>query len=434
MAIADIVKCDMTSDVFAQKFPNDALSTFSQLIVNESQEAVLYRGGQALDVFGPGRHTLETGNIPLLSKLINLPFGGQSPFQAEVWFVNKVSVLDIKWGTATPIQLQDPKYNVFIPLRTHGQFGVRIDDSRKFLVKLVGTMPMFDRTFLTNYMKGIYLTKVKDALSKYLVNKRVSILEINAYIDELSLAVCDTVRPGFAEFGIGLQNFFVSDISVPEDDSAVIKLKAALAKRAEMDIVGYNYQQERSFDTLEGAATNPGAGSAGMMGAGMGLGMGVGIGGAFGGAMGGLAQGLTTSAMVKCAKCGFDCAQGTRFCGKCGADMQTPAAGAPTAEATTTTCNQCGKSFSRKAKFCPDCGDVYKPCGACGADLDTASDVCPVCGFVAPKACGKCGAATDDGKTKFCPECGQSFVQKCAGCGCQMANGTKFCPDCGAKF
>lgn len=171
MALIDVVKYDGTPNVFAWKYPNCELGTWTQLIVNETQEAVLYKGGQSLDLFGPGRHTLSTANIPLLSKLIHLPFGGKSPFTAEVWYVNKVNVLDIKWGTPTPIQLQDPKYNVFIPIRAFGQFGIRIKDTKMFLNRLVGTLPTFQTEEILKYFRGVYLTKVKDDISGYLIKK-----------------------------------------------------------------------------------------------------------------------------------------------------------------------------------------------------------------------------------------------------------------------
>lgn len=274
MAVVEVVKYNGTPDVFAWKYPSEELGTWTQLIVNESQEAVLFKGGKALDVFGSGRHTLETANIPFLSKVINLPFGGRSPFTAEVWYINKVHSLDIKWGTATPIQLQDPKYGIFAPVRSFGQFGIKIEDSKKFLVKLVGTLATFDKQSLLKYFRGLYVTKVKDTISSYLVHKQISLLEINAYLDELSTYMKERIEPTMNDYGISLVNFFVNDINIPEDDSAVKKLKDALAKRAEMNIVGYSYQQERSFDTLEGAATNPGSASSGLMGAGMGLGMG----------------------------------------------------------------------------------------------------------------------------------------------------------------
>lgn len=172
MALFNVIKYDGGPDVFAWKHPNQELGTWTQLIVSESQEAVLFKSGKALDVFQAGRHTLDTANIPLLNKIINLPFGGRSPFTAEVWYVNKVNSLDVKWGTNTPIQLQDPKYDVFVPVRAFGQFGIRIEDSKKFLVKLVGTLPVFDQSSLVKYFRGLYLTKVKDSISSYLIKKR----------------------------------------------------------------------------------------------------------------------------------------------------------------------------------------------------------------------------------------------------------------------
>jgi membrane protease subunit (stomatin/prohibitin family) len=136
MAIMQVVKYDGMRDVFAYKYPHDSLSTWSKVIVNETQEAILYKGGQALDWFWPGSHTLETANIPLLRSVANIPHGGKSPFSAEVWFVNKAHFLDIKWGTPTPIQIKDPEYGIFIPLRGFGQFGMKVSDSKKFLTTL----------------------------------------------------------------------------------------------------------------------------------------------------------------------------------------------------------------------------------------------------------------------------------------------------------
>jgi len=182
MPLFKVIKYDGDPHTFVWKHPDAEIGTWSQLIVNESQEAVLFKGGQALDLFGPGRHKLETANIPLLRNIINIPFGGTSPFAAEVWYVNKVNTLDIKWGTPTSIQLQDPKYNVFVPVRAYGQFGMRIVDSKLFLVKLVGTLPIFNSTEITKYFRGVYLTMVKDAIAGYLVRKKVPILEINANI------------------------------------------------------------------------------------------------------------------------------------------------------------------------------------------------------------------------------------------------------------
>ena len=240
MAIIDVVKYNGGPGVYAWKYPNENLNTGAQLIVNESQEALLFKDGMALDLYPSGRYVLDTENMPLLAGMMKLPFGGKTPFSAEVWFINKAYTLDIKWGTTSPIQIQDPRYGIFIPLRSYGQFGVRIADSKKMLVKLVGTMPLFDKEHLMQYFRGIYMTRVKDSLSSYLIHKRVSILEINAYLEELSLHMREKISPSFDEFGIELIHFYVNDVSVPEDDQAVRKLKSALARKAEMDIIGYD--------------------------------------------------------------------------------------------------------------------------------------------------------------------------------------------------
>lgn len=430
MAIVSVIKYDGGPDVFAWKYPSEEIGTWSQLIVNESQEVILYKGGQALDLFTSGRHTLETSNIPILSKIVNLPFGGRSPFTAEVWFINKVNSLDVKWGTASPIQLQDPKYKVFIPVRSYGQFGIQISDSRKFMIKLMGTVPVFDKESLTKYFRGLYLTKVKDSISTYLIKKQITVLEINAYLDELSEHLKERILPVFEEYGISLVNFLINDINVPEDDSAVKTLKDALAKKAEMDIIGYNYVQQRSFDTLEGAATNKGSGQTGLMDTGIGLGMGVSLGGGFGQQFGGIAQNINIRETKKCTKCNADMEKDKRFCGNCGFDTNSQ----DTKDNNMTTCNNCGTIFSRNSKFCPECGDTYEPCIYCGADLNKGASVCTVCGKEVPKPCNKCGTKIENSNTKFCPECGESLIKKCSGCGVTIQGSPKFCPECGNKL
>lgn len=400
MAIVEVVKYDGSPDVFAWKFPNTELGTWTQLIVNESQEAVLYKGGQALDWFGPGRHTLDTANIPVLNKVVNLPFGGRSPFTAEVWYINKVNSLNVKWGTPTPIQLQDPKYNVFVPLRAFGQFGIKISDSKVFLQKIVGTLPAFTSADIIKYFKGAYLTKVKDDISGYLINKKISVLEINAYISEISESLKESIMPTFAEFGIEIINFYVNDISIPEDDSAVMKLKEALAKKAEMDIIGYSYTQERSFDTLEGAATNKGSGSAPIMGAGLGLGMGFGLGGNIGGSFGEMGKSINMNQNKECPHCHKQINSEYKFCPSCGKDTSV--------SGNQNICTKCGAPNKEGIKFCGQCGNSLV------------------------KVCPKCGAAVDD-KQKFCSQCGNSLVKKCLSCGTELEDNLKFCPECGKK-
>lgn len=352
MAIIDVVKYNGNPELLAWKYPSQELSTWSQLVVNESQEAVLFKEGEALDVFQSGRHTLETANIPILNKIINLPFGGQSPFTAEVWYVNKIYSLDVKWGTATPVQIQDPRYQIICSVRANGVFGIQVEDSKKFLLKLVGTMQSFDKQSVIKYFRGLYITKVKDAISSYIVKKKISVLELNAYIDELSTYMKEQIEPEMTPYGIKLVNFYVNDISVPEEDPALNKLKEALAKKAEMDIIGYNYQEGRSFDTMESFANNSGAAEAGYMSAGVGLGMGLELGGIMGREFGGVIKNIDTSNNPKtkvCPRCHSDMYTSQKFCGNCGFDT--------TGHSLIGKCPKCGSLYEGQPKFCFECGE-----------------------------------------------------------------------------
>lgn len=292
MAVIDVVKWDANPNLFAWKFPSDNLRLGTQLIVSETQEALLVSGGVYDGPFGGGRHTLETENIPLIGSLFSLPFGGQTPFTAEVWFVNRVSNLNIPWGTESPIQLQDPRFGVMVPVRSYGQYGIEIEDSKKFLMRLVGNVASFDRESLVAYFRGNLITQIKTEIAKTIIHLKMSVLEVGAMLAEVSQEMHSRLTPHFAAYGLVLREFNVHSINVPETDPAVTTLKTALAKRAHMEIVGFNYQQERQFDVLETAAGNEGGAAAPIMGAGIGLGAGLGIGAGVGSAMGGLASGL----------------------------------------------------------------------------------------------------------------------------------------------
>lgn len=434
MAIVEVVKYNGNPDVFAWKYPSEELGTWTQLIVNESQEALLVKSGKILDVFGSGRHTLETANIPILNKIINLPFGGRSPFTAEVWYINKGYNLDIKWGTPTPIQIQDPKYGIFAPVRSNGAFGIHVSDAKKFLAKLVTTMPTFDAATVTKYFRSLYVTKVKDAISTYLVHKQISILEINAYIDELSQHMKDRIQPVMDDYGIELVSFYVNEISVPEDDTAVKKLKDALSKRAEMNIIGYSYQQERSFDTLEGAAKNTGSTAAPLMGAGIGLGMGFGMGQGVGAGFCDMAQKIQVNnskeSTKECPKCHAQIPQTQRFCGNCGFDIEKKPA---SKKENTLICSSCRGVVTKTTKFCPECGRKINHCLNCGNDIADNATKCSICGYEKTQVCHKCGSEIS-GKSKFCPECGTILTKCCPKCNSPIDDDKQFCPECGERL
>jgi len=294
MAVIDRIKWDGSPDVFAWKFPSEELATWSQLIVNETQEAFLVRGGVYEGPFPAGRHTLETENLPLLRGVLGIPYGGKSPFSAEVWYVNRVVNLALLWGTTEPIQLQDPKYNILVPVRANGQYGIQISDPKKFLLKLVGTVRIFDSNNIKTYFAGVMGSRINQEIASAIVSKRISVLEASAHIDELSSQMREALTPAFDEYGIRLTQFNLRSINLPESDPSVIKLKKALSERAELDILGTNYQQAASFGVLKTAAGNEGNAGA-VMGAGLGLGMGAGIGSGFGQTMAGVTSVLNTS-------------------------------------------------------------------------------------------------------------------------------------------
>lgn len=432
MAI-DIIKYDGDPDIFAWKYPSEELGTWTQLIVNESQEAVLVKSGKICDVFGSGRHTLETANIPLLNNLINLPFGGRSPFTAEVWYVNKAYNLDIKWGTPTPIQIQDPKYGIFIPVRSNGAFGIHVSDSEKFLVKLVSTMGVFDKMSVTKYFRSLYVTTVKETISTYLIHKRVSVLEINAYIDELSQHMKDKIQPIMDEYGIELVSFHVNEISVPEDDAAVKQLKDALSKRAEMNIIGYSYQQERSFNTLDNVSKTASSGGSPLLEAGMSVGIGLGMGKSVASGFNNIAQEIKVSeqsdVLKECPNCRAQVPANQRFCGACGFEIEKDSS----VKGECLVCSVCGDILFEGQKFCSGCGKKIVFCSHCGNDIPQNAEECPACGFEVLSECPNCGNKISP-SANFCSECGQALINRCRKCDTEIIGSPKFCPECGEKL
>jgi membrane protease subunit (stomatin/prohibitin family) len=279
MAIIDVVKYQAQDGEFVWKFPSEDLRIGTQLVVNISQVAFFVKGGSIYDQYESGTHTLKSENIPLLNKLINLPFGGSTPFQAEVWYVNLISKMDIKWGTPTPIQLEDPKYGVIVPVRAFGQYGYKINNPRLFLETLVGNMTSFSSDKINDYFKGKVLSSLTSLISSKLIKEDVSVLEINALLDEMSNFALDKLNSEFLKFGIELVNFNFISINVPEEDPSIVKLKEAKDLAAKIKIVGRDiYQMDRSFDVLDKAAQNEGGTVGNIMGAGIGLGVGLGAG------------------------------------------------------------------------------------------------------------------------------------------------------------
>lgn len=299
----DIIKYNGEADDLVWKFPYENLTIGAQLVVNQSQEALFYKEGAVADLFGPGTHTLSANNIPVLQKLVNIPFGGRTPFTAEVWYVSKTVRRDLKFGTSHPIDVLDPLYGVNVPVRSFGSYGIQIHDSSAFMTQIVGTLHLTTDSDIIGQFRSLVVRKLSGCISRYVNEKNISVVRIMSYLDDVSDYVRDAINEEFAIYGIRIVNFDVESINFDKEDPQVARILQAQASASAMDFEsaalarkrqreGYTYQQERQFDVMETAAGNEG-GAGQMMGAGMGLGMGFGVGGAFGAQMGAMANVMT---------------------------------------------------------------------------------------------------------------------------------------------
>ncbi len=213
MALSEIIKYEGDNSTFVWKHPCEDFNTTSQLIVHESQEAILFLNGQALDLFGPGRHTLETQNIPLLRRIVNIPTGGESAFHCEVYFINKTEQMAIRWGTDSKVQYVEPTYKFPLSIGASGEMTLSVEDSRKLLVKLVGTERSLDRAHLTAYFRSIFMTKVKTYMAQIMRANAVNIFEVDEYLESFSTDIQQRLIPDFADYFryLLLQNLGQSD-------------------------------------------------------------------------------------------------------------------------------------------------------------------------------------------------------------------------------
>jgi len=310
----------------------------SQLIVRESQAAVFFRDGKGMDTFGAGRHTITTNNIHLLGKLIGLPFGGETPFKAEVYFVSMKEFLDQKWGTPEPVALRDEELGM-VRLRAFGTYSMQVADPQLFVNKIVGAQGFYQTTQISSHLRNMVISKLVDLLG----TTHVSLFDLPKMYEEIGAGTKAKLQDDFAALGITLKTFYVSSISPTE---ATAK---AIDERAEMGAIGnmQAYLQFKAARAMGDAATAGGeAGS--LMGAGVGLGAGVGVGAAMAGAITEAMKGdqqQPEAATVACPKCGTANPADAKFCNNCGAKL-----------GGTVKCPKCATENAVGAKFCSNCG------------------------------------------------------------------------------
>lgn len=314
---AEIIKYEGDNSTFIWKHPCEDFNSLTQLIVHESQEAIFFMNGQALDLFGPGRYTLETQNIPKVGKVVNRATGDKTPFHCEVYFINKTEQMSVKWGTDSKVTYIEPSYGFPISIGASGEMSLRAENSRKLLLKLVGTENCLGQQKLVSFFRAFLMTRVKTYIAQYMKNNAVSIFEIDEHLTAFSESLHGRLAPDFADYGISLERFFVTQVVKPDGDRQYEKFKelhfrqyadiAEAKLRQQTDLIyaqteaqkvvidsqaqatkraqeGYTYAQERGFDVAEKVAQNEAVGQFTNMG--VGLGTMAGVGGAVGGMVG----------------------------------------------------------------------------------------------------------------------------------------------------
>ncbi len=354
---------DDSSNVMVYRFPvqNKEIKMGAQLTVREAQMAIFVDEGQLTDIFTPGKYTLDTQNLPLLTKLKSWKYGFNSPFKSEVYFVNTKQFTNCKWGTTNPVMMRDAEFGM-LRLRMFGTYTFKVADPVVFLREVFGTAALFTVDGITGQLKS----KIVSGVSDLLAEAAIPALDLASRYDEIAELTKGKLDAAFAQLGLTLSSLVLENISLPEE------VEKVLDKRTSMGIIGDNlnqYTRYQAAEALGDAARNPG----GAAGAGVGLGAGMGIGNLFAEAF------SADGARQKPSQAGAPV-------------QQQPAQSQPVhtqqpeqrQEPGRIKCGACGVLLAPQAKFCAECGAKAEPvpvkCAGCGNELPGGSKFCPECG------------------------------------------------------
>lgn len=459
--IAEIIKYEGDNNAFIWKHPSEDFNSLTQLIVHEGQEAIFLLNGQALDLFGPGRYTLETQNIPKIGNILNRSLKGKTPFHCEVYFINKTVQMGIKWGTDSRVRFLEPTYNIPLDIGASGEMNLMVADSRKLITKLVGTMngiawDIEGKNFaksLSALFRPLISTIVKSNISNCIQSENINILEIDKNLGLLSNVLKKNICPGFEEYGLTVPEFFVTTVVLPETDPnfknlrelytvslqkkmveaettiktakaeseaaiAIAERQARLEKETtETEIARREAEREIIRAQAEAQTTKlSGLAEAEVM----------------------RAKGYTEKDVLQ-AEVQKSYAEGIgnmningTGAGVAG-DMIGLGIGMAAAGAVSGQLGDMFKGFgsnfaeNNKKTICPNCHSEIpensKFCLECGTKIEIIFEneiICPVCN-------------KKTNKGKFCMECGAPLLLKCENCGAEIPNGAKFCLECGTK-
>ncbi|NYF24661.1 SPFH domain-containing protein [Sporosarcina sp. JAI121] len=364
---------DQNANTMVYRFPvqNNEIKMGAELTVRESQVAIFVNEGEIADVFGPGRHLLYTQNMPILTKLKSWKHGFNSPFKAEVYFVNTKQFINQKWGTSNPIMMRDSEFGV-IRLRGYGIYSYRISKPTVFLKELFGTNASYDTSSIEGQLKKMVLSGLTDLFAE----SNIAALDLAMNYDELSEKGKEKMEQRFSTFGFEITSLYIENLSLPEEVEKVLDRKTSMGVLGDMN----QYQQYQAAEAIREAAQNEGGGLAG-------AGAGIGAGAALGSVM---ANALQNNQQQK----------------------NLPS----TPQPEKMTCPHCQALINPGAKFCGDCGKTVQkqkvPCVSCQAAINAEAKFCGECGAkqMTEKTCTKCGKGNGP-NAKFCGDCGDSLQQ-----------------------
>ena len=401
---------DQTGTAIVQRYPEDGsgdIKMGAQLIVRENQAAVFFRDGQALDVFGPGRHTLSTQNLPILTRLLSLPWGFQSPFRAEVYFVNLKVFTNMRWGTRDPVAFKDSQLGL-IRLRAFGSFTMRVTQPLLFVNSLVGTQGSYTTDQIEDYLREVIVARLNDFLGETVQ----SLLELPRQYDEMAVALKTRLAEEFRKYGTEMVDFYINRITPPEDVERMIDERSSMGAVGDLDRF-LKFKAAKAMGDAAGTAAgaNGGDGTEGPGGPGASGGGGSGNGGAApSGNGGGAAAGLGV---------GIGAGLGMMLPGM----LLRTAGGKPVTTAGLVErgfgdCPECHGEVSLASRFCPHCGHqlvVVRKCPRCDKNLTAQANFCPACGLDMKSElhCARCETRLPPG-TRYCFHCGERVGEAAA--------------------